>query len=1000
MCIRVFNTSGLFSAYRSASPEVSVRSKIRTRSLALLLFLPALLLVLSISGSPVKGDADNATSTLPDIQPAQGAADPGPTTLYGVEKGTPQFLSSDIYVSGSGDYRLYFDVADKTNYHFFEKQGRNVSIGLCEAGIEQIFNTGTLAGDGGLRLARHASHIALFQESLLVACAFDDRRIGGTIGYRMISDGPPVTLNVEPCEDIHFADDFMISENKTAFWRGNGSTEAGDFSVKSLRHPLLSANAFNYMGAGKNIYSVVGHPWWDNYVFDSAIRGPNGQWIGLVFAFQDDKNYGLFRWSSRKDDDAGTREMVLIRNGEEKVLARQTGGYAPDQWYAASVRLTYANVTVSIDGTTLMDVSHPALACGGAGVWCDVARPATLAADPKAQSFQVNSLNELMKQHAAIDDVRINTLEGVQDDFRSAGKLGGGWLIGSGKWQISADGTKPGELNIVAAGAPAKALIGDRRWAQYVLETDVKSGSAAAGVIFLHRDESNYYSATIDSENLTLTHVNDGQPATVVDHAPLSVKTRYMRLKTTIQRGHIRVQAIPLNEQGAPDASFGASVEAFEGETALKGRVGLISSNSTDGADGSSFRRFYLSFLPEPEPLVTSNAIFDGETTMSEWTAASSEWYKPKEQMLVSDKAANVLWHRGQFPGDVELSIEPREITEAKYEVALSLSKDGQGKDNGYVFRYKGGDSAEGPSRTAHLSIKRQGKLVMEKPLTEDTKQPTSVSFRRCGKYVVGVVNGRPVIHFRDEQPLAGNRVAFYTLGMQVRMEAIKIISDRFKNELFSRACIGWRTAGNAIAEVTNRWQCDPRWSFFSLKNDRKAGKPAVLWSKYLYPGDVTIEFYAGNKMEGERGAPYTYARDFNVTICSDGSDLTKGYTFMWGGQGNQGTMILRDGVEVKRCNVTIPTDMNFHRHWFSIKVEKKGKIVTFRVDRMFVKDNPDTGEMVFEDTQPLTGDHIAIWTYDHAIMLSRVRISGEGGEQMDAPDWKPGTLKTPYDNK
>jgi hypothetical protein len=330
--------------------------------------------------------------------------------------------------------------------------------------------------------------------------------------------------------------------------------------------------------------------------------------------------------------------------------------------------------------------------------------------------------------------------------------------------------------------------------------------------------------------------------------------------------------------------------------------------------------------------------------------------------------------------------------------IALSVAKDGQGKNNGYVFKYQSGSAAEGASRSTALELYRQGEKVAEKVLLDEVRQLSSVTIRRCGKYVIGLVNGKPMVSYRDEEYATGSRVAFYTQGVTVKTEAIKIVSNHFKNDLFSSAPVNWRTAGAAVAEVANRWQCDPRWSFFSLKNDRKAGKAAVLWSKLLYPGDCTVEFYVGNKMEGERGPPYQYARDINVTIGSDGSNLNKGYTFMFGGQANSGSMILRDGVEVKRSGRAIPMDMNYHRHWFSIKIEKRGNTVSFRVDRFFVADNAKTGELVYEDEQPLDGSHIAIWTYDHALMISRVRISGEGGEVADHPDWVPGALKTPYD--
>ena len=118
----------------------------------------------------------------------------------------------------------------------------------------------------------------------------------------------------------------------------------------------------------------------------------------------------------------------------------------------------------------------------------------------------------------------------------------------------------------------------------------------------------------------------------------------------------------------------------------------------------------------------------------------------------------------------------------------------------------------------------------------------------------------------------------------------------------------------------------------------------------------------------------------------------------MFGGHGNAGSMILRNGVEVRRHGARIPTDMNYHRYWFAYKVEKQGGRISFRVDRFF--SDSKQSELVYEDEQPLQGDHVAIWTYDNAIMLSRVRISGDGGNVAEHPDWQPEPLKTPYDGK
>ncbi len=235
-------------------------------------------------------------------------------------------------------------------------------------------------------------------------------------------------------------------------------------------------------------------------------------------------------------------------------------------------------------------------------------------------------------------------------------------------------------------------------------------------------------------------------------------------------------------------------------------------------------------------------------------------------------------------------------------------------------------------------------------------------------------------------------------------LASVSLAGSSFIHETFSTAPVDWRVAGNALAEVTNRWQCDPRWTFVSLENDlrkKDRGAAAALWSKRLYPSNVAINAFVCEKMEQRCDGPYKYARDINVTICSDGSDLTKGYTFMFGGRNNTGTMILRNGVEVARSTAKIPTDMSIHHDWFSIRVEKLGKRVSFSVIRYHEgrADNKKI-ELAYDDAEPLNGDHVALWTYDNAVMLSRIDISGKGGTALDDPDWQPGPLKNIYDKE
>ncbi|HLX62244.1 MAG TPA: hypothetical protein VKX17_13270 [Planctomycetota bacterium] len=218
-------------------------------------------------------------------------------------------------------------------------------------------------------------------------------------------------------------------------------------------------------------------------------------------------------------------------------------------------------------------------------------------------------------------------------------------------------------------------------------------------------------------------------------------------------------------------------------------------------------------------------------------------------------------------------------------------------------------------------------------------------------------------------------------------------------NETFSNAPTEWRPAGAAVIEITNRWQCDPRWTFFCLGNDPKIGKAAALWAKRCFPGDVAVEFYFGIKMDRMRGEPYRYARDVNVTIGSDGSDLRKGITFSFGANGNTCSCITRDGTELVRVPATIPASMEIHRRWFKFRAERHGGKLLFQVDDFFAASGK-RGELTVDDPLPLNGNRLAIWTYDNAIMLSRVRISGEGGIETESPDFAAEELKTMYDKE
>jgi hypothetical protein len=143
--------------------------------------------------------------------------------------------------------------------------------------------------------------------------------------------------------------------------------------------------------------------------------------------------------------------------------------------------------------------------------------------------------------------------------------------------------------------------------------------------------------------------------------------------------------------------------------------------------------------------------------------------------------------------------------------------------------------------------------------------------------------------------------------------------------------------------------------------------------------GDTTLEFYAGIKMDAERGRKYEYASDMNATLCADGNDLTSGYNFLFGGWHDQRSAIMKgDKIVVETAASVIPREDNIHRRWFYLKARKHGNRLEFYVDNNRI--------LEYEDKQPLTGTRAAIWTYNNGLMVSRVRLSCVGAHKKEAP--------------
>jgi hypothetical protein len=254
---------------------------------------------------------------------------------------------------------------------------------------------------------------------------------------------------------------------------------------------------------------------------------------------------------------------------------------------------------------------------------------------------------------------------------------------------------------------------------------------------------------------------------------------------------------------------------------------------------------------------------------------------------------------------------------------------------------------------------------------------PENVSLARHGDFVLARLGGRDRLRWRDKEPLQGDRVGFVADKTVVAFDDFNIYTRNVLNYTFQTAAVDWR-AGSGQWDVRNRWQCDPRWSFFSGVGDGVVS----IWNKRELEGDITLEFFAGIKMDRDKGSRYEYASDINATICADGKDLSSGYSFVFGGKENTTTRLYRGRIVLAENSNALINSRSHHRHWYYIRVSKRGPLLEMSVDNERV--------LSVEDPRPLTGKRIAIWTKDNGIMIGRVRVSAERISDRESPDFRP----------
>jgi hypothetical protein len=906
--------------------------------------------------------------------------------------------------------RIAVHYVDPNNCIFLELCGKYMALKSVYGGVEKVLSSVKLKN----KLASGPEHVLAMRRrgSLLVAIlngaircsAFVEGSSGGNAaigvrgkGFRFIR---PLVYDLEP---VLFTDSFMRSENAASPWQ----KVSGQWLVEGRKNPSMSANAFRFTGSGQPGIAVTGQETWDNYSFMASFRGNDDGGIGLIFAHQDDENYWLFRWSPREEaltTSDGLAELVRVFKGEETVLARNDIGYIPLQWYGAEIRVGFGWAEIYVDKQLILESRHNQLAGGKVGLW-------------------TNSKGKVL-----FDDVSISEATFFKDNFigedstwRSWEKYGGQWSVKSGE---------QGGISFQADDSGALAVFGSESWGNYTLRGALNCKQGRSGMIFHFLDAANYWVFRTDREK-SITEIVSVVKG--LEHVVASRKEKISpgrhTMEVKLDRGFVRARV----DGGDPLVAWQSSENPHAAALLRRGRCGLALWSGQAVVGGVA-----VQLTADVEPLPVINPLHATDREMGNWSSWRGDWVSGGNSRNSKDM---LRWHRGRFAGDVGLQVELSKDLISDGQLALSICKDGKAPGNGYTLELispvpadlmvnknkvdarataisadvNPGDAKKNPGMEAKrvLVLRRNKEIVASNLLPDDFGRVWTVTVRKAGPCIVGYLNSRQVLLFMDSAPLAGPKVAWKGRNIKVENDGCRVFSHSVLNYPFSRAPAEWRQ-GAGIWEVTNRWQCDPRWSFFSGKSlshqekimsSEETALPesikfgSVLWNKHLFDDRVVVEFFAGIKMLRRRGGGYGYARDINCCIGGDGKDVSSGYNFMFGAMDNKKSLITRKGEIVASSKgklEVIPRTSRIHHRWFYIRAERDGGQLRFMVDDGKVLN------LKYTDPTPLSGGRVAIWTWDCGIIFSRVRISGGGSRGYEPIDFLPGTVpitKYPEEN-
>lgn len=909
--------------------------------------------------------------------------------------------------------------ANGRGYRFIFTQGtvRWESVGEFGGQEQTVPFTVTTGKTYTFTLKRRAGMVALLCDHRVILVAPMPEAARGTLAFGTPPAG--VTLSgisyqrVEPCR---FGDDFMrpeVADDSQISWVSDPVWRVAyyqrDYPEQYLEQHKTDTPQYNpwqltlYPGVEATttngfwlLYTGTGPSWVvpdrlqmsadaDRYYVQAAVYPDYDSAVGLIAAYQDNRNYLLFRWRpiDHETEHAVRAELLAVVDGVSTVLATSPHGFDPAQWYTLRLNLSWQRIQACIDGETIFDVPNPGPAEGRIGLYADgAAHPRRPRVDTLTAAMYVrtdektgviyNDAADAMREVSYIlfDDVQVGPWETVDNLAHSPYAV-----TQTGAWSVSPEG----ELYASTLG---RWVTGTPDTSRYTFTAQVwLPASGMAGILLQHDAAHSGYIWQLTEQDQRLSPIRGSAYEPAVDHCTSGIpRETWVDLRVEVDGAYLACYY-----QGQ------RVLEAYD-PTRTNGRCGVLA-----GSPGVRFRACRVEPSTSAWHAPRIHGGFATDRWISTWASAEADWvpavlpatqrWTPLGDTHEAIGAAapyptnepGLYWRKGGYYHDVAVTIPLTRQTIANQVLYLTAAED---IEHGYRFCFTQQDNG------GRITLSRNGEEIARTafPLADDAQ----ILVERRGAFLlvhaqtldsVDCAAGPEVLAsdliccYRDADPLVASQIGYTVTTPAVPAAALTILSDRVQ-ETFEEAPVDWRT-DHGIWRVMARYSCQPQWNWFGGFG---AGTPAA-WGKYRLDGDQDVEAYLGVKMQYDdmREDEAHRFRDLNLSICADGQDVKSGYTVMRATRhdGTVVTLLLRNGEIVQQSSALadlLPTELIGHRQWFATRLVKHGNTLRVYLDNRLT--------MTYMDPEPLPGGYPVIWTIDNGILIGRVNYSADRFEQ------------------